>query len=185
MLKVLPKNRKNSQNIENGLALKCDLNCMKANIQLMKFELFRRKWFWPCLQKNRFSFASSSTIWLRFGSIKTRCAESINWWMFGIHQQAKGHTLLERPFMPNTYSKLINYFIAHDLVPFKNAQKSNEIFASCDFIWAQFFLLMKIKISFLTETDRSEEREKLLTAKEKSIQSEKNAKKIFGERERK
>lgn len=49
----------------------------------------------------------------------------------------------------------------------------------------KFFLLMKIKISFLTETDRSEEREKLLTAKEKSIQSEKNAKKRFGERERK
>lgn len=49
----------------------------------------------------------------------------------------------------------------------------------------KFFLLMKIKISFLTETDRSEEREKLLTAKEKSIQCEKNAKKRFGERERK
>lgn len=109
------------------------------------------------LQKNRFSCASSSTIWLRFGSIKTRCAESINWWMLGIHQQAKGHALLERPFMPNTYSKLINYFMAHDLVPFKNAQKSNEISASCDFIFAQFFLLMKIKIGFLTETDRSEE----------------------------
>lgn len=47
---------------------------------------------------------------------KAQIDERILYWY------GKGRTLLDHPFMPNTYSKLINYFIAHDLFFLKYSQ---------------------------------------------------------------
>lgn len=100
------------------------LNCMETKFNMKNIfnswiQILLHKMVLTVIAKKKwFFFYSSSTIWLRFGSIKKKCVESINRCMC-IHQHDKGRAILDHPFMPNTYSKLINYFMIHDLFLFK------------------------------------------------------------------